>query len=179
MIVDPAVLPGLLLLAAELGVLAAVGFIVARVALRQTDDPMALAQGLVIGPALWGLVTNLVLHAVPGMAGAAVGWGVTLVVVAGLAWRERQASRPDLRVVGVFVVAALVVFWIALASRQLFGMRAELHIGLAASIRAGGIPAGTALESRDAGPLPLRWQSAGWSASAAGRARSGLRDRAV
>ena len=54
MIVDPAVLPGLLLLAAELGVLAAVGFVVARVALRQTDERMALAQGLVIGPALWG-----------------------------------------------------------------------------------------------------------------------------
>ena len=49
MTVDPAVLPGLLLLAAELGVLAAVGFVVARVALRQTDDRLALAQGLVIG----------------------------------------------------------------------------------------------------------------------------------
>ena len=140
MIVDPAVLPGLLLLAAELGVLAAVGFVVARVALRQTDERMALAQGLVIGPALWGLITNLVLYAVPGMAGAAVGWGVTLAIGAGFAWRASHPIRPTLREVGVFVVAALVVFWIALASRQLLGMRAEIHLGLAASIRAGGFP---------------------------------------
>ena len=53
MTVDLAVVPGLLLLAAELLALAVVGFIVARVALRQADDRMALAQGLAIGPALW------------------------------------------------------------------------------------------------------------------------------
>ena len=44
--VDPSVIPGLVLLAAELVVLAAVGFVVVRVALGQTDDRMALAQGL-------------------------------------------------------------------------------------------------------------------------------------
>ena len=52
--VDPAVLPGLLLLLAELAALAAVGYVVVRVALRQDDERMALAQGLVVGPALWG-----------------------------------------------------------------------------------------------------------------------------
>ena len=65
--VDPAVIPGLLLLAAELLALAAVGYVVARVALRQTDHRLALAQGLVIGPALWGLIVNFVLHLLPGL----------------------------------------------------------------------------------------------------------------
>ena len=60
MALDPTVLPGLLLLTLELAALAAVGFVVARVALRQTDDRLALAQGLVIGPALWGLIVNFV-----------------------------------------------------------------------------------------------------------------------
>ena len=36
-IVDPAVLPGLFLLAAELAVLAGIGYVVVRVALRQDD----------------------------------------------------------------------------------------------------------------------------------------------
>ena len=60
--VDPTVIPGLLLLAAELLALAAVGYVVARVALRQTNDLLALAQGLVIGLALWGLIVNFLLH---------------------------------------------------------------------------------------------------------------------
>ena len=66
MTVDPAVVPGLLLLALELLALAAVGYVVARVALQQTDDWLALAQGLVIGLALWGLTVNFVLHLLPG-----------------------------------------------------------------------------------------------------------------
>ena len=60
MTVDVGVVPGLLLLAAEFLALAAVGFVVARVALRQTDDRLALAQGLVIGLALWGLIVNFI-----------------------------------------------------------------------------------------------------------------------
>ena len=76
MIVDPSVLPGLLLLAAELAALATVGFVVVRTALRQDDELSALAQGLVVGPALWGLIVNFVMYAVPGLAGAAVGWAV-------------------------------------------------------------------------------------------------------
>ena len=58
MIVDPAIVPGLLLLAAELAALAAVGYVVVRVALRQADARAALAQGLVVGPALWGLIVE-------------------------------------------------------------------------------------------------------------------------
>ena len=54
MSVDLTVVPGFLLLLAEFAALAAVGYVVARVALRQDDVPMALAQGLVIGLALWG-----------------------------------------------------------------------------------------------------------------------------
>ena len=105
MIVDPAVLPGLLLLAAELAALAAVGYVIVRVALRQEDDCMALAQGLVVGLALWGLITNFVMYAVPGLAGAAVGWGVTLALGAGLAWRAPNPIRPRPRVLAGFAVA--------------------------------------------------------------------------
>ena len=111
MIVDPAVVPGFLLLLAELVVLAGVGFIVARVALRQTDDRLALAQGLVVGPVLWGLVTSLVFYAVPGLAGAAVGWGVTLTLGAILAWRASERIRPETRTAGGFAVAVLVLLW--------------------------------------------------------------------
>ena len=145
MIVDPAVLPGLLLLAAELGALAAVGFVVARVALRQTDDRMALAQGLVVGPALWVLIVNFVLYVVPGLAGAAVGWGITLALGAVLAWRAPDPFRPRPRVAAGFVVAALVVAWVALASRQQLTISdPHMQMGLAAWMRAGGFPPETA-----------------------------------
>ena len=141
MTVDPTVLPGLLLLAAELGVLAAVGYVVVRVALRQDDDRVALAQGLVVGPAIWGLIVNLVTHAVPGLAGAIVGWGVTLAVGAVLAWRASHPIRPRPRVVAGIGLALLVLLPIALASRQLLSIPdATVHLGLAASIRAGGFP---------------------------------------
>ena len=141
MIVDPAVIPGLLLLAAELMALAAVGYVVVRVALGQRDDRMALAQGLVVGLALWGLITNFVLYAVPGLAGAAVGWGVTLTVGTVLAWRTRRPIWPRPRVAAGFAVAFLALFWMALASRQLLeSPDPMLHLGLAAWIRAGGFP---------------------------------------
>ena len=61
MTVDPTVLAGLLLLVLELLTLVAVGFVIARVVLRQTDDRMTLAQGRVIGPASGGLLVNFIL----------------------------------------------------------------------------------------------------------------------
>ncbi len=70
MTVDPTVLAGLLLLVLELLTLVAVGFVIARVVLRQTDDRMTLAQGRVIGPASWGLLVNFILYLVPRPAGA-------------------------------------------------------------------------------------------------------------
>ena len=141
MTVDPAVVPGLLLLALELLALAAVGYVVARVALRQSDDRMALAQGLVIGPALWGLTANFLLHLVPGRAGALASWVLLLALAAGLAWHTSQVVRPRLRTAMVFVAVALVVFWAMLASRQLLHITdAETHLGLAAFIREGGWP---------------------------------------
>ena len=164
MTVDPTVLPGLLLLALELLALAAVGFVVARVALRQSNDGMALAQGMVIGPALWGLIVNFLLHLLPGRAGAAAGWIVLLSLAAGLAWRavrspalceqktdEGDKSRTDrglppaLRLsphtLTGFLAAALAIFWIALASRQLLAIPdSNLHLGLVAQIQAGGFP---------------------------------------
>ena len=141
MTVDPAILPGLLLLAAELAVLAAVGFVVVRVALRQGDDLTALAQGLVVGPALWGIVVNFVMYAVPGLAGAAVGWGVMLGLAAVLVWRSPGRLRLPARTLGGFVGAGFVLGWAALASRQLLGSaNPHTDLGLAASIRAGGFP---------------------------------------
>ena len=141
MSVDPAIIPGLLILAAELLALAAVGFVVARVALRQTDDRLALAQGLIVGPALWGLTVNFLLHAIPGLAGVLTGWAAILLLGAGLAWRASHPLRPRLRTVAGFTVAALALFWVALAGRQLLNVPdAHLHLGLTASIQAGGHP---------------------------------------
>ena len=141
MTVDPAVVPGLLLLALELLALAAIGYVVARVALQQTDDWLALAQGLVIGLALWGLIVNVLLHLLPGLAGAMAGWVLLLVLAAGLAWRTPQMVRPRLRTAIAFVAVALIVFWAMLAARQLLTITdAETHLGLAAYIREGGWP---------------------------------------
>ncbi len=141
MSVDPVVIPGLLLLAAELLALAAVGYVVARVALRQTNDLLALAQGLVIGLALWGLIVNFVLHVLPGLAGALAGWIVVLAVGAGLAWRNRRAISIPPRTLAGFGLASAAIFWIALASRQLLIIPDEiLHTMIPATIRAGGWP---------------------------------------
>ena len=58
MTIDPTIVPGLLLLLAEFVALAAVGYVVVRVALGETDNRVALAQGLVVGPAIWGVVPS-------------------------------------------------------------------------------------------------------------------------
>ncbi|MDE2903434.1 MAG: hypothetical protein OXP73_10460 [Chloroflexota bacterium] len=140
MTVDPGVVPGLLLLAAELLTLAGVGYVVARVALRQTDDGMALAQGLVIGPALWGLLVNFMLPVLPGRSGALAGWIVILVLGIGLACRAPGALRLSPRRSVGFGAAALAVFWAALAVRQLLPLPDAIHVSLAATIQAGGSP---------------------------------------
>ncbi len=140
MTVDPAVAPGLLLLALEFGGLAAAGYVVARVALRQ-DDWVALAQGMVIGPAFFGLFANFVLHAAPGRAGALASWAVLLALAAVLVWRAPQPVRPRLRAAAGFTTAALAVFWVMLAARQLLQIPDEaIHLGLSAYIREGGWP---------------------------------------
>ncbi len=141
MTVDGAVIPGLLLLAAELVALAAVGYVVARTVLRQSDERMALAQGLVIGPALWGLIANVAMYPLPGLAGLLAAWGIALALGVSLVWRAPQPIRPQLRTTAGFVVAVLGVFWVALACRQMLSLADwQLHLGLAASIRAGGFP---------------------------------------
>ena len=94
MILDPTFLPGLLLLAAELIALAAVGYVVVRVALRQTDERMALAQGLVVGPALWGLIVNFVLHVVPGTCWRGP-WAGASCLRSAPAWRGALAIASD------------------------------------------------------------------------------------
>ena len=141
MTADPLVGPGLLLLALELLALASVGYLVARVALRQRDEGMAMAQGLVIGPALWGLIVNFVLFLLPGRAGALASWVLLLALAGGLVWRAPQPVRPRLRTTAGFAVAALVVFWVMLAARQLLQIPDEaIHLGLSAYIQSGGWP---------------------------------------
>ena len=141
MTVDPMVVPGLLLLALEMAVLATVGYVVARVTLRQARHEMALAQGLVIGPALWGVIVSFLLHIVPGMAGALAGWIMLMVLGGGLAWRARQGLRVPLRTIAGFGLAGTAIFWVALAGRQLFTIPdPEIHLELAAAFRAGAWP---------------------------------------
>ena len=141
MTVDTVVVPGLLLLTAGLFLLAAVGFVVARVALGQTDDRMALAQGLVIGPALWGLLANFVLYLVPGLAGALTTWVVTLALAGALARHAASRLRVSARTLAGFSLATLGVFWVALASRQLLSIPDEdIHLAISATIRAGQFP---------------------------------------
>ena len=144
MTVDPTVLPGLLLLALELLALAAVGFIVARVALRQADDRMALAQGMVIGPAVWGLTVNFILYLVPGRAGAIVGWVVVLALAFGLIKKASKTPIVSPRTIAGFLAASLAIFWIMLAARQLLKIPDPgIHLGLSSYIRAGGWPPAT------------------------------------
>ncbi len=141
MTVDGSVVPGLLFLLAEFAALAAVGFVVVRAALRETDHRVALAQGLVVGPAIWGVVVNLVMYAIPGMPGAVAGWIFVLALAAVLIWRAPKPVRPRLRTAAGFAIVALALFWVALASRQMLTTPdAPIHIGLAASLRAGGFP---------------------------------------
>ncbi len=141
MTVDPAVLPGLLLLAGEFMALAAVGFIVVRVVLRQSDDRMAVAQGLVVGLALWGVVVNLLMYLWPGLTGAAVGWGITLGLGAVLSWRAPERIRPEPRMLAGFAVVVLALLWVGLAARQALTIPdAPDHLGMSGAIRAGSFP---------------------------------------
>ena len=138
MTVDAAVVPGLLFLGLELLALAGVGYVVARVALRQTDGRLAMAQGLVIGPALWGLIVNFALHLLPGLAGAVAGWVATLALGAWLARRAPSKLPLHPRTMAGFVAAALALSWIALAGRQLLTIPdPSIHLTLSAAIRAG------------------------------------------
>lgn len=75
---DPTVVPGLLLLAAELLALAAVGYVVARVALRQANHRLALAGSLVIVPNHWGLIVTFIRHVRPALA-QAVGYSLMAI----------------------------------------------------------------------------------------------------
>ncbi|MCY3959007.1 MAG: hypothetical protein OXG65_12015 [Chloroflexi bacterium] len=141
MMVEPSVVPGLVLLAAEGLALAVVGFIVVRVALGQRDHGLALAQGLVVGLALWGLIVNFVLHVLPGLSGALAGWLIVLGLGAGLGWRARRKLWVPRRTLARFGLAAVSIFWVALASRQLLIIPDEaIHTTLSATIRAGGWP---------------------------------------
>ena len=141
MTVDPEIVVGLLLLGAEFVALATIGYVVSRAVLRQTDERLALAQGLVIGPALWGLTVNFVLHVIPGRLGAAAGWVIVIALAACLVWRARMTLKARARTLIGFGVAGVAVFWVALASRQLFGVPDELlHSMIPATIEAGSWP---------------------------------------
>ena len=125
----------------ELLTLAAVGFVVARVALGQNDDRMALAQGMVIGPAVWGLLVNFILHLAPGPAGALVAWLIVLALGVGLAWHARLRLQLPPRTLAGLAVTALALLWVALAARQLMKIPDHhIHLGLSSLIRAGNWP---------------------------------------
>ena len=159
MTVDSSVVPGLLFLLAELVALAAVGYVIVRTALRETDDRVALAQGLVVGPAIWGVVVNLVMYALPGLAGATAGWIFVLTLAAVLVWRAPKPVRPRLRAAAGFALAAVALFAVALASRQMLGIDdAAIRLGLPASIRAGGFP--PELPSNPGTPTPYHYGAA-------------------
>ena len=131
----------MLLLALEMLALAVVGYVVARVALRQQYAPLALAQGLVIGPAIWGLVASFLFHLLPGPAGTLGAWLVTLAFGAWLVWRSPNAWRMPPREVAGFAATVLVIFWVALAARQLLTTPDEpFRLGVAALIQAGNWP---------------------------------------
>ncbi len=139
--VDVTVAPGLLLLLIELLTLAVVGYVVARGALRQTDNLMALSQGLIIGPALWGVTVNLVLHLLPGPAGALASWIIVVALGAGLAWHRRLALSIRPRTLAAYAAVALALMWIGLAGRQTLGIPdPATHLGLTAALRAGAFP---------------------------------------
>ena len=93
-----------------------------------------------IGPALWGLLVNFMLPVLPGRAGALAGWVVIVTLAAGLAWRAPRALRLPPRALAGVAVAALAVFWAALAVRQLLPLPDTIHVALAATIQAGGEP---------------------------------------
>ncbi len=139
--VDVTVVPGLLLLLTELLILAVVGYVVARGALRQTDNLLALSQGLVIGPALWGVTVSLVLHLLPGPAGALASWIIVVALGAGLAWHRRLALPIRPRTVAAYAAVALALMWIGLAGRQTLAIPdPSTHLGLTAALRAGAFP---------------------------------------
>ena len=93
---------------------------------------------MVLGPTLFGLVTSFLLYLIPGMAGAAAGWTVTVATAVLLARRAPTALRASSRALFGVVVAALVLAWIALAGRQLLIIPdPSIHLGLAGAMRAG------------------------------------------
>ena len=109
----------------------------ARRAARDGRPRIALAQGLVVGPAIWGVVVNLVMYALPGTRRSGRG----LDIRAGAGRRPRMArpetdSPPAARWRRGSPSSALALFWLALASRQTLGEPAPwVYIGLAASNR--------------------------------------------
>ena len=138
---EPLIALGLMLLGAELAVLAAIGFLVARAVLRQGDDRLALAQGLLIGPGLWGLLANGFVFFLPSQIGAAAAWATVLALAVWLIRRPATRTWPSGRTAAGFTVIALIVFWMTLAARQLISIPdPDLHLGLAALIQSNGTP---------------------------------------
>ena len=115
---------------------------IVRVALRETDHRVALAQGLVVGPAIWGVVVNLAMYALPGIPGAIAGWIFVLALAAVLVWRFAEIGPPA-AAHGGGVQPHGTRHLLGGARQQAAPVgdrRDSIHLGLAASIRAGGFP---------------------------------------
>ncbi len=102
---------------------------------------MALAQGLAIGPPLWGLIANFVMYLVPGRAGALLGWLIVSALGAVLLWRSQTSIRPRWKTVLGLAITGSLVFSISLAARQLHWIvDSHIHLGLSALTQEGHWP---------------------------------------
>ena len=120
-----------------------VGFAVSRVLLRQSDDLLALAQGMAVGLALWGLIANFAMHLAAWNGGRPSPPGLSQSCASESGWlgAHLRALRVPMSTAATFFATALLIFLLALAGRQLLSIADdEIHHGLAASIRAGGFP---------------------------------------
>ena len=86
-----------------------------------------------------GLIVNFALFLWPGYAGALVGWAVVVTIGAGMAWRGRARIGVNPRLAMGVGATFLVLFWIALAGRQLLpNPDPYIHHGFIGGMRAGG-----------------------------------------
>ncbi len=144
---------------------------------RPPTDGRSRCAGAGPGRGPGPLGTDRRLYVIPGIAGAIVGWAVMLAL--GPVWSGARHTLFVRRFTAGFAVAALALFWVVLASRQLLGIIAHIHLSLAASIRAGGPHAGASLEPRPIRPVPLWCRPADRAAGPAVRTRSGVCDGAA
>ena len=140
-IIDAARLPGLCLLAIELGALAGLGYTVIRVLLGQRCGYLAAAQGLVVGLVLWGALLNALFYLVPGFNAVILTWLCVGILTIILVRKGRVRPYPRFLAAATFATVVFAVFWVALSARQLLWVPdIGAHIPLTASMMVGNFP---------------------------------------